>query len=268
MDTAARASWFALQGWDEDACSRSRQRQAQWTWRKLRKARRWARVLRRVPGVRMIAVGNALGYGNCRDRSDIDLVVVAAPGHLWTVRLFVITILKVFRQRPGEHARDALCPSFFLTTEALNLEPLHIPFPVSDSRFTIHGSRLPPDPYLLFWPTQLTVLSSSGGTYEQLWDANRVWVERWLPDAAPRAAHPRFAGVRAHAARPMLPSVLGACVEWCARRIQAPRLQRTFPQANHSSAIVISNVMLKFHQTDRRAAFRDAWIARLHASIV
>jgi len=179
----------------------------------------------------MIAIGNALGYGNCSRESDIDLVVVTAPRRIWTVRLLVVAFLRLFRQRPGEHTRDAICPSFFLTTEAMNLEPLQIvnrsasaasdepteralpvrepasravaEKPGSEERVSDFGGGKGPvgkpeglptirDPYLLFWLTQLTVLYDVNDTYAAFWRANEAWVRRWLPDARPRGVHPRI----------------------------------------------------------------------------
>ncbi|MDO8462743.1 MAG: hypothetical protein Q7S96_00505 [bacterium] len=259
MDREARRSWFALQGWQEDILDVGRQRQAQWSWRKLRKARRWSRVLRRIPGIRMIAIGNALGYGNCRAASDIDLVIITAPGRIWTARFLIVSILKLFRQRPGEHGADALCPSFFLTTDALCLESLQLP--ERQSSIVNHQSPIPPDPYLLFWPTQLTVLFDAGGVYDRFWSANAAWVRRWLPDAEPRAIHPRWGmRVRSLAARS---SQLARVLESLVRAWQLPRLLRAFPQANRDTSVIMNDSMLKFHTHDRRQEFRDAWMAQL-----
>ncbi|MDO8599570.1 MAG: hypothetical protein Q7S02_05670 [bacterium] len=226
MDTRAILTWFDLFDWpltpaeipdsrfqipdslitEGFICSSGRERlvlvrrrKAILAWRKYRKARRWARVLACVPWVRMIAIGNDLGYGNCSDASDIDLVIITAPKRVWFVRLCVVTLLRLFRQRPGEHTRDAICPSFFLTTEAMDLESLQLP-PQSSSRAERAGGErsreisheVPRDPYLLFWVTQLTVLFDRDGTYDAFWRANEQWVRRWLPDARPRAIHPRL----------------------------------------------------------------------------
>src|SRR3989338_3144476 len=70
-----------------------RRRKEVWAWRKLKKARRWSRILARIPWVRMIAIGNALGYGNCANASDIDLVIITTPKRVWSVRLCVVTLL-------------------------------------------------------------------------------------------------------------------------------------------------------------------------------
>ncbi|MBI4434282.1 hypothetical protein HY635_00460 [Candidatus Uhrbacteria bacterium] len=259
MDAHAIDAWFRLLEWSPADPSWSQRRKATWAWRKFKKARQWARVLRLVPFVRMIAIGNALGYGNCSPESDIDLVIVTAPRRVWTVRLFVVALLRLFRQRPGEHDVDAICPSFFLTTEAMDLEPLQI----GNSPLSTLHSPLPPDPYLLWWTTQLTVLYDKAGTYDAFWRANEQWVRRWLPDAQPRAAHPRLCASNS----PTLSvgdSWVGSAVErWC-RRFQERRFSSEVRSlANRDSRVVLTDRMLKFHTNDRRQEYRDRWLEHL-----
>ncbi|MBI4142554.1 hypothetical protein HY480_01620 [Candidatus Uhrbacteria bacterium] len=285
-----------------------RRRKAVWAWRKLRKARQWARVLALVPFVRMIAIGNDLGYGNCRDESDIDLVIVTAPHRVWLVRLCIGGLLKLLHQRPGEHARDALCPSFFLTTEAMDLEDLQIGqqgmaaagrqgSAIDDSQLATRptslklrrtsNSQLPPDPYLLWWATQLTVLSDRDSTYAAFWRANERWVRRWLPDAWPRAIHPRIS-VGASPPQPPLPKGggeieavallpnrggvrwgFGDVLETWSRRFQERRLSlRVRALMNTDSCVVMNDHMIKLHTNDRRQAYCDRWLAALAGSRV
>lgn len=236
------------------------------SWRKLRKARRWARVIAWIPWVRMIAIGNDLGYRNCRPESDIDLVIVTVPRRIWLTRFFVSGSLKLLRQRPGERSADALCPSFFLTTDALNLEPLQIACGMSDrnhSAFRIPHSTFPPDPYLLFWVTQLTVLFDRGGTYDAFWRANARWVRAQLPHAQPRGAHPRL--MRSARARTRS-TVWGDALERRARRFQEQRLPTAIRAlANRGTRVVVTDRMIKLHANDRRQEYRARWIAAMHA---
>jgi len=263
MDARAIRTWFDVFDWAPADPSWAQRRRAIWAWAKLKKARRWARVLRFVPFVRMIAIGNALGYGNCREESDIDLVIVTAPQRLWTARLLAVALLRLFRQRPGEHDRDALCPSFFLTTEAMGLEGLQL----NEGR---GHEALPRDPYLLRWTTQLTVLVDRTGTYDAFWHANERWVRWWFPSAHPRGSHPRLnARTRvpdaiARCAEGTLGGRFGSRVERWARRFQWRRLPHIIQAlANLDSRVVVTDDVLKLHVDDRRAGYRAAWIERL-----
>jgi|GEM_PF-913626 len=307
MDSTAISAWFRLFEWAPGDPSWLQRRKAIWAWRKQKKARRWVRVLRFVPFVRMIAIGNDLGYGNCSDASDIDLVIVTAPRRVWFARLCVVALLRLSRQRPGEHSRDAICPSFFLTTEAMDLEELQIG---AESRIMNNESwdrcdaSLPLDPYLLFWVTQLTVLYDVGGTYDAFWRANGQWARRWLPDARPRAMHPRlvvrhcepksrrFASL-GDKLREVLPAQgtddrdchepmaigsrndtqdgwprrLGDALErWC-RAFQERRFSSEVRAlVNRDTRVIATDRMLKFHTSDRRAEYRDRWLIALNAS--
>ncbi|MBI4433764.1 hypothetical protein HY632_03250 [Candidatus Uhrbacteria bacterium] len=244
--------------------ARLRQQKSQWAWRKWRKARRWTRLFACVPFLRLVAVANALGYGNGRAASDIDLFVVTAPRRIWLVRLILVSMLRIFRQRPGEHGVDALCPSFFVTTEGLRLEGVQL----SSEQGSM--SELPPDPYLLFWVTQLTVLLDRAPTYHAFWDANRAWVHRWLPGTQPRMPHPRllvqdrWSSRVARCGEWLLRGRIGDAMERWARTLQLRRLTPTIrAMANVDHRVVVTDTMLKFHTEDRRAAYRDAWYARL-----
>jgi hypothetical protein len=262
---------FVVQS-DRSALAWLRRRKEVWSWAKIRRARRWACVLRVLPFIRMIAIGNALGYRNCRPASDIDLVIVTSPRRVWIVRLLVTAVLKLMRQRPGEHARDALCPSFFLTTEALNLESLQInrPHIVDGQQFSILNSQfsIPPDPYLMFWTTQLAVLYDQDGTYAAFWRANQRWVQEQMPAAQPRAMHPR---IRIGPSSFMMWSMrwvgeriaggsYGDAMERMAHRYQ----ERRFPtdvraMANRDTRVMCNDRMIKLHTNDRRAAYREEW---------
>jgi hypothetical protein len=276
MDARAITAWFSVSDWSPLDPSWEQRRKAAWAWRKFKKARRWTRLLKLVPFVRMIAIGNALGYGNCTPESDIDLVIVTAPKRIWTVRLFTVTLLRLFRQRPGEHTRDAICPSFFLTTEAMNLEELQLEYSLSErseskGRPSTSSGHIahPPDPYLLFWPTQLTVLYDVGGTYDAFWRANEQWIRRWLPDARPRAVHQRLCTkVRRRISCCLLPAScfpdIGDAIERWSRRFQERRFSPEIRAlANKNSRVVITDRMLKFHTNDRRAHYRERWMKQL-----
>jgi hypothetical protein len=243
-----------------------RQQKVRFAYRKLRRARRWARVIASFPFVRCIAIGNALGYGNSSRGGDIDLVIMIAPGRLWIARGAIVSLLKFFRQRPHERSRDALCPSFLLTTDVLNVECLQL-----DRQ---DGSRISscPDPYLLFWTTQLTVLYDIRETYHLWWAANVAWVRAWLPRAHARGIHPAFV-VRpwftwiARVVEAVLSGRLGDRIERVSQRAQVAHLPKSVRvQANCFSSVVISSSMAKTHVNDRRAQFRSIWHERCSAN--
>ncbi|TAN57397.1 hypothetical protein EPN15_04360, partial [Patescibacteria group bacterium] len=92
---------------------------------KFKRAKFWIGFLQYAPFVRAIAICNNLSYHNAKNSSDIDLLVITEPRHVWTGRFFLTGFLKLFRLRPGDRKNyDGLCPSFFAAGNALDMEPL------------------------------------------------------------------------------------------------------------------------------------------------
>lgn len=88
----------------------------------LKKAELWARVLGHLPGIRAIFLSGSLAAGKARKSSDIDFLIIARAGQIWTARLFVFIILKIFGQlaKPHNHA-GRICPNHFLTDHSLEI---------------------------------------------------------------------------------------------------------------------------------------------------
>src|SRR3990167_8317569 len=72
---------------------------------KYKRAKFWIGFLQYAPFVRAIAICNNLSYHNAKDSSDIDLLVITEPEHIWTARFFLTGFLKLFRLRPGDRKK-------------------------------------------------------------------------------------------------------------------------------------------------------------------
>ena len=79
------------------------------------KARRWGRIVGRLPFVREIFVTGSVATGRADKKSDIDLMIICSAGRLWTTRLFVVGFFKITNQyrRRGKTA-GRLCPNYWL----------------------------------------------------------------------------------------------------------------------------------------------------------
>jgi hypothetical protein len=118
-------------------------------------ARRLGSLLGRFPFVRMVALTGSLAAGNPDAGADIDVLIITAPDHLWTVRAMAVALVRLAR-----HGGVHLCPNYLLSTRALALGHRDL--------FTAHE--------LL----QATPLSGAG-VYRRLLDSN-PWAARWLPN--------------------------------------------------------------------------------------
>lgn len=80
-------------------------------------ARRYARWLRRVPFVRLVAVCGSQAWDNAAADGDIDFFCLTAARRLWLVQVTAM-LLRRLASRGGAE----ICPNYFLTTDALALE--------------------------------------------------------------------------------------------------------------------------------------------------
>ena len=82
-----------------------------------RRARRFVRVLRLVPFVRMIAITGALSMKNSTAGDDIDVLIVTAPDRVWLTRAFAVVLVYA-----GRLCGDTLCPNYVISERALGLD--------------------------------------------------------------------------------------------------------------------------------------------------
>ena len=82
-----------------------------------RHARRFVRVLRLLPFVRMIAITGSLSMRNSAAGDDIDVLIVTAPDRVWLTRAFAVALVYA-----GKLCGDTLCPNYVISERALALE--------------------------------------------------------------------------------------------------------------------------------------------------
>ncbi len=133
---------------------RRRERIADAMWRE---ARRNGRRLSALPFVRMVAVTGALAMDNVEAGADIDLLVVARAGRVWTCRTFVTALARAASRRG-----PTLCPNYVIGEGSLVLTERSL--------------------YIARELAQMVPLHGLA-TYERLRADNR-WVEDALPNAA------------------------------------------------------------------------------------
>ena len=78
--------------------------------RKRREARRAAKLLIHLDGVRFIALANTTALGHSRDGGDLDFFVVTKAGTIWTTRLLSAGPLRLLGKLPtNDEKPDAVC---------------------------------------------------------------------------------------------------------------------------------------------------------------
>ncbi len=80
-------------------------------------ARKYGRIVARLPFIRMVAVSGALTMDNVEADADIDFFIITEPGRLWLTRALVVGIVRLAARRG-----HVLCPNYFLSEGCLVLQ--------------------------------------------------------------------------------------------------------------------------------------------------
>ncbi len=210
-----------------------RQRPARKTWRR---ARLYARVVARLPLVRMVAVTGALAVDNVAEVSDIDLLVVCKAGRVWLCRRQLIILVRLARL-----FGDDICPNYILSEESLDLQQRDF--------FTAHELA------------QMVPISGSE-VYSKMLTANR-WALRYLPCAFPvRKVHAPQRGPSP--ARRVMESLLAARAldgweQWELKRLRA----KLRPLLGDTAEVVCSPAQCKGHTGLHRRSAMSRYEQRL-----
>lgn len=209
--------------------------------KKFRKLRRASHYFRLFSSARSIAAVNSIAWMNTNAQSDIDLFVVTKPKSIWSTRFWMVAPFILLRSRPGSSDQDPLCFSFFATSNALAMDHLRLK----------EG-----DHYFAFWLKSIVPMFDRDGHFEKL-QAENTWADRMLPNASRRTVHPLHKISLTFPTFPTFPTF---------QTFYRTLSQKRFPLAirnlaNKDSRVVVSDDMLKFHETDRRAEFEDTYRA-------
>jgi hypothetical protein len=205
-------------------------------------ARRYARIVARLPLVRGVAISGALAMDNTEADSDIDLFVLAQPGRVWTCRLLLVALV-LMAQRRGAR----LCPNYVLSADRLEI--------ARHDLFTAHEI------------VQMVAVERSDAL-EAFVRAN-AWTSRILPNAVPSIPVARIASPPlARAASYALASPLFAPVERWERERKIRKLQARERREGGSVTFTAYECRGHFGAHDVRvlAAFA-ARAARIEASV-
>lgn len=246
----AEGGFWRLKG--SGAFVAERQRRARFAVSKRLLAQRGARLLIKLPFVRFVGLVNTVAYESAVQDSDIDLFIVVTPGHLWFTRALATAFIHLMGwRRHGKMVRDRLCLSFLVTERAAGLEPL----------------RLQDDPYLTYWVAGVLPLQGIQA-YRRFIKAN-IWASDKLPN--------RFKGGDVHALGPdsktgpkqLLERILGGPVgvglEKMSKSLQIRRHRRHKSSRlwQGGTAVVVTDDIMKFHETDQREFLAGAFRKRL-----
>lgn len=116
---ASREGYLFWNGQEHLVAERARRRdRAKPLWRV---AARYARLLRYVPFVRMVAVCGSLAMENTSDDGDVDIFIIAADRRVWLVHTFAMVIRRLIAIGGVK-----VCPNYFLSRGSLEARPANM----------------------------------------------------------------------------------------------------------------------------------------------
>ena len=133
-------------------------------------ARRAARIIARLPWVKLIAVTGALAMENADEHDDIDVMIVTSESRLWLVRPLVMVLVSLFfkRRRPNSahlanvpNLANTVCLNLWLDETALAI-PEH-----QRNLYTAHELA------------QMRPIVNKDQTYERIMSTNS-WLKKYL----------------------------------------------------------------------------------------
>lgn len=143
-----------------------RKNRERWSQEKFLLAQKIGQKLKLIPWVKLVGVTGALAVKNAARDDDIDLLIVAGSGRLWSTRLLAVLLMELMgvRRRPKEKdSRNKICLNLFLDEN-------HLVIPVKERNlYTAHEV------------VQMKPLWEKQDTYNEfLWE-NR-WARTYLPN--------------------------------------------------------------------------------------
>lgn len=240
----------------------TRQRRVKIVEEKMRIAAHGIKKLRWAPFVRAVFVCNTVAMTSADEAGDIDVFIIVKKGRIWLARLSATLILSLFRlRRTKKKIKNRICLSFYVTDDNLNLEKIAIE---------------QPDIYLIYWIASLIPVYAPENFFEKIQQANK-WVEKYLPNGLQEyvganccsPTQGAYDNTPVQLIKKMLEKIwegrYGNMIEAQARGIQQAKMKMNFQsrQNQPGTSVIISDSMLKFHETDRREEYRDNWLEKL-----
>jgi hypothetical protein len=219
--------------------------------RKFKRALFIAQILKFIPWIKMIAIGNLIGAHNLKDDGDIDFFIITEEKKLWLSRFFAVTLIKILGLRPSaRNQKDKICLSFFISENAPSLENLMLK----------NKDQEPQDLYFIYWLAGLAPIYNQNKTYEKFIEKNN-WIKNILPNWQPaELVDRRFIK---NGANKFLDLLFGRQENFF-KKLQFKILPRNLKEnQNKNTNVVINDQIFKAHLNDRRQEFMKKFADKL-----
>lgn len=251
QDLDSKEGYYFLPGRGEIV--EKRQRNIWFVESKMKRALRGIKKLARVPFVRAVFVCNTVAGVGVEESSDIDVFIITKKGRIFLARAVATFYLGLFNMRRTKRKiKNKICLSFYVADNNLNLQSV----------------AFENDVYLMYWLAQLIPVYDPDNLFGSLQKAN-TWVKKYLPNAFQSYnLIPRWkveSGKVGSGIKRFLEKIwignYGDLMEKQAKGMQLNKMKMNVSsvQDENDTRVVVSDVMLKFHEKDRREEYRGIW---------
>ena len=201
---------------------------------KLQRARKFARLLQIVPGVRYIGVTGSLAMESAVPEDDIDFLVIAAKNRLWLTRALVLSALLAWGVKRPDDGRNEY-PNLICANIFLSESDLYIP---DENLFIAHEIC-----------QMLPLLGET--TYHNFLSAN-TWVKRFLPQWKPASLEFQDRALWRNAQRTFelaFANGIGTRIDRELAQRQLKRIESKHARG-HNTNVKVTPTQLRFHARD------------------
>ncbi len=201
---------------------------------KLQRARKFARLLQIVPGVRYIGVTGSLAMASAVPEDDIDFLVIAESNRLWLTRALVLSALMAWGVKRPDDGRNEY-PNLICANIFLSENDLYVP---DENLFIAHEIC-----------QMLPLLGEK--TYRNFLDAN-AWVKNFLPQWKPARVEFQDRAPLRNAQRAFelaFANGIGTRIDKELARRQLKRIESKHARG-HNTNVKITPTQLRFHARD------------------
>lgn len=223
---------------------------------KLKKLCRYAWVFFATPFLRGVFVSGSVAGVRATRVSDIDVLVVARKGHIWTTRFFLTFLTHIAGvRRRGEYVADRICLNHYIAQNALL-----IPF---ESLYNAHT-------YI-----DLIPLVNKEHVFEVFFRKNR-WIRTYFLGKTRKekseeyiSAFPRFYIMEKimkfvnEIEEIFFSGLVGDAFEWFIKRLQMYIMRRNSLREKTGGRIYIGDVQLEFHPASKEKVILERYNKKL-----
>ena len=194
------------------------------------------RILSSIPFIKSIAVVNSLALFNCREDSDIDLLIITRKGKIWTTRFLAVGLMLLTGlRRHGKKIKGKICLSLFMSEEKLN---------------AFYTAPKGNEFFLAYWTAQNAPLLNRDGTFEKYIEENN-WIKKYVPNATTNITN-YYVNFR----EPLLAKIISYLfklvfssekIEIALKKLETKKIERSQEKIGNPKNVVYDDYLLKFH---------------------